>query len=233
MKNLGINAIPAFLCLLSAHVMAHPGSWMQCSEQYALTQGSYAETADMQSAVAQEFGPGATVADWNEIEADFGNDILSFCDAVGLLTYRSQAWCRRGAQGWWSSGRHYFLERHNGQVPGGWLVHDQIGGNLLDLGSWYGSKRILAKVGDQLPPIIASPPAVLVIDPKVGLPGAFVYFSVTASDTCDASPSLVCTPPPGSYFPRGTTMVTCMATDASGNQATRSFPVIVMPTIRD
>jgi len=34
-------------------------------------------------------------------------------------------------------------------------------------------------------------------------------------------------PPSGSFFPHGSTLVTCTATDASGNQATRAFPVVV------
>jgi hypothetical protein len=34
-------------------------------------------------------------------------------------------------------------------------------------------------------------------------------------------------PPSGSFFPRGTTLVTCTATDASGNQSTCQFPVTV------
>jgi hypothetical protein len=34
-----------------------------------------------------------------------------------------------------------------------------------------------------------------------------------------------------SYFPRGTTIVTCTATDASGNQATCMFLVVVTATI--
>ena len=38
-------------------------------------------------------------------------------------------------------------------------------------------------------------------------------------------------PSSGSFFLRGTTMVTCTATDAPGNQSVCAFPVVVMPTI--
>jgi hypothetical protein len=37
----------------------------------------------------------------------------------------------------------------------------------------------------------------------------------------------VCVPPSGSFFPRGTTLVNCTATDATGNQSNCQFPVTV------
>ncbi|MBL0102492.1 MAG: HYR domain-containing protein [Bacteroidetes bacterium] len=55
--------------------------------------------------------------------------------------------------------------------------------------------------------------------------GAIVSFSVTTTDNC--SSSVVSTPASGSVFPIGTTTVTSVATDASGNTSTCSFDVIV------
>ncbi|MSR64083.1 MAG: HYR domain-containing protein [Planctomycetes bacterium] len=46
-------------------------------------------------------------------------------------------------------------------------------------------------------------------------------------------PAVLCIPPSGSLFPMGMTIVTCTATDASGNQSQCTFPVIVRPTIRE
>jgi Zn-dependent metalloprotease len=57
--------------------------------------------------------------------------------------------------------------------------------------------------------------------------GAIPVFSITALDNCDPSPIVVCTPPSGSLFPRGTTTVTCVATDVAGNSAQCSFPMFV------
>jgi len=48
----------------------------------------------------------------------------------------------------------------------------------------------------------------------------------------DPAPSVVCMPPSGSFFPLGTTLVTCTATDASGNQTSTAFPVVVTPGAR-
>jgi hypothetical protein len=90
----------------------------------------------------------------------------------------------------------------------------------------------LAKWGcDTTPPTLACPPAVMVID-SLHPPGEVVTFSVTASDDQECCPSVVCVPPSGSFFPRGTTLVTCTATDASGNQATCQFPVTVERPMR-
>ena len=47
------------------------------------------------------------------------------------------------------------------------------------------------------------------------------------TSTCANLASVVCTPPPGSVFPVGTTVVTCTATDTLGNAATCSFKVTV------
>lgn len=86
--------------------------------------------------------------------------------------------------------------------------------------------------GDTTAPTLSCPPSVSVIDSKGGPPGDFAFFSVTASDDQDPTPSVVCVPASGSFFPRGTTMVTCTAMDVSGNQASCMFPVIVLPSVK-
>jgi hypothetical protein len=48
-----------------------------------------------------------------------------------------------------------------------------------------------------------------------------------ASSACANLASVVCTPPPGSFFPVGTTVVTCTAIDTLGNAATCTFKVVV------
>ena len=58
--------------------------------------------------------------------------------------------------------------------------------------------------------------------------GAAVTLDAQATDLVDPAPTVVCVPPSGSVFPIGTTAVTCTATDASGNQDTGSFDVIVL-----
>ncbi|HTL54629.1 MAG TPA: HYR domain-containing protein, partial [Candidatus Limnocylindrales bacterium] len=66
-----------------------------------------------------------------------------------------------------------------------------------------------------------------------GVCTANVSFDVTATDICDANPTIVCTNQDGTVvksgdsFPSGTTTVTCIATDASGNSSTCNFTITV------
>jgi hypothetical protein len=53
------------------------------------------------------------------------------------------------------------------------------------------------------------------------------YTPPTATDLVDPAPSVVCSPASGSTFPVGKTTVTCTATDATGNHASRYFQVTV------
>ncbi|HEX6884913.1 MAG TPA: HYR domain-containing protein [Planctomycetota bacterium] len=87
----------------------------------------------------------------------------------------------------------------------------------------------LAKWGDpdRTAPVLACPTSLWVLDAFGSPAGESVSFTVTASDDCDPAPVVVCVPPSGSVFPHGTTLVTCTATDAAGNQATCQFPVTV------
>ena len=71
-------------------------------------------------------------------------------------------------------------------------------------------------------------PEPIVVDDRAGdVPGEILTFAVTALDEEDPIPSIVCSPPSGSRFPRGTTLVTCTVTDFSGNAASCEFTVTV------
>jgi hypothetical protein len=87
----------------------------------------------------------------------------------------------------------------------------------------------LAKWGcpDTNPPTITCPESILIDDRPGNGRGEVIAFEATAFDEEDPTPSLVCVPPSGSLFSRGTTTVTCTATDFSGNQATCQFSVTI------
>ena len=53
------------------------------------------------------------------------------------------------------------------------------------------------------------------------------YTNPVATDNCAPPPAVTCNPASGSMFPVGKTMVTCTATDSSGNRATCTFPLNV------
>jgi uncharacterized repeat protein (TIGR01451 family) len=82
-------------------------------------------------------------------------------------------------------------------------------------------------VNDTQPPAITCPGNITAKTPQPGDSCVIVnYPPPSATDNC---PGVVvtCTPPSGSCFPLGTTMVTCTATDTSGNTATCTFKVTV------
>ncbi|MGB5335751.1 MAG: HYR domain-containing protein, partial [Woeseiaceae bacterium] len=83
-------------------------------------------------------------------------------------------------------------------------------------------------VADTMPPTLTVPAGGIDAD-LVSTAGANVDFSgaVTATDSADPSPSIVCEPPSGSLFPAGATSVSCTATDSGGNSASASFDVRV------
>jgi hypothetical protein len=83
---------------------------------------------------------------------------------------------------------------------------------------------------DQEPPVLSLPQDLTV--EATSAAGAAVSYNATATDETDPQPSVSCTPPSGSTFPLGTTVVTCTATDSSGNQGTGSFRIRVVDTTR-
>lgn len=60
--------------------------------------------------------------------------------------------------------------------------------------------------------------------------GSPVAFAPTATDICDAEPTIVCDPPSDTIFQLGQTEVTVTATDDSGNVAEATFMVTVVDT---
>lgn len=81
-------------------------------------------------------------------------------------------------------------------------------------------------VRDDSPPVLTCPSAPAL---QCTNGGAVASYSPAASDRCSLV-TTACTPAAGSTFPLGTTGVTCTATDAAGNQARCSFPVVVEDT---
>jgi hypothetical protein len=79
---------------------------------------------------------------------------------------------------------------------------------------------------DTQPPQITCPADKVVVatSPK----GAQVYYSPSATDNCDPNVTVECTPPSGSFFPLGETVVVCVAKDTAGNSSACAFNVTVL-----
>ncbi|MBI3871297.1 MAG: tandem-95 repeat protein [Verrucomicrobia bacterium] len=102
--------------------------------------------------------------------------------------------------------------------PVGVIVY---GWNLYESFGWSGCVNF----GDTTPPVIQCPNT-LSVQSANGQPVA-TQFAVTAIDACDPEVTVTCAPPSGSLFPVGSTVVTCTATDHSGNVAVCAFTVEV------
>ncbi len=84
---------------------------------------------------------------------------------------------------------------------------------------------VVAFVDDNSPPVLTPPEDIEII--CAGPRGSIVEFEVLAEDTCDSEIQITCSPPSGSQFPIGVTLVTCLAEDSSGNASRSQFQVIV------
>src|SRR5882672_1834470 len=84
---------------------------------------------------------------------------------------------------------------------------------------------------DSTPPVIQCPDDITITATEVA--GATVDYTVTASDDQPGPVQINCTPPGGSLFPVGASVVNCTATDRCGNASTCSFNVTVMAPTDD
>jgi YVTN family beta-propeller protein len=83
-------------------------------------------------------------------------------------------------------------------------------------------------VADTTPPELTLPSNL--VEEATGATGALVEFTASAIDAVSGPALVTCTPASGSLFPLGSTLVSCSATDASGNVATGTFTVTVRDT---
>ncbi|MCM3677334.1 FG-GAP-like repeat-containing protein [Peribacillus simplex] len=91
-----------------------------------------------------------------------------------------------------------------------------------------GDNTISVLLNNCCPPTIICPSDITVSNDLHECGAVVIYPPPTVSNCPGISAS--CNPPSGSFFPVGTTTVTCTATDASGNQSSCSFEVTVEDT---
>ncbi|MEW4228872.1 SBBP repeat-containing protein, partial [Priestia megaterium] len=88
----------------------------------------------------------------------------------------------------------------------------------------------VAKIGTVLTPNITCTTNITVSNNR-GLCGAIVHYpNPTVTDECPLGFTVSCTPTSGSFFPVGTTTVTCTVIDPCGGVATCAFTVTVIDT---
>jgi len=118
---------------------------------FKITNYKYIETEDLHQAGINEMGTSYKLADWNDLKKI--SDIEGWIKCMGFSDDQTFLVTKSG-DGFYSGGtRHYFVHYFaDGDVPGNWLVHDEIG-NKLFLGSWYDlNMNLLAIKGTSPPP---------------------------------------------------------------------------------
>lgn len=103
---------------------------------------------------------------------------------------------------------------------------------VTDASGNKGSCATTFTVADTTPPQIMCPADIVAANDPGQCSVAVNYPSPVATDNCSGV-SIACNPPSGSFFPVGTTTVTCTATDAASNSATCTFTVTVTAPPRD
>jgi hypothetical protein len=107
------------------------------------------------------------------------------------------------------------------------------GANALTVTAYDESGGVTSASGivgfDETPPAIQCPADIVVQSLSNS---AVVNFVVTATDDCAPNPIVVCTPPSGTVFESGDTIVSCTATDVTGRESACSFKVTVNGCIR-
>lgn len=99
---------------------------------FRVTHNKYSCKVNLKQAVENDLGDEWIVADWEDLkkidDRAYNKVKMRKGDEYLLL---------RNGQKYHSGTRHYFMAKHQGDIPGGFAVHDQIGGNYFSLGSWH------------------------------------------------------------------------------------------------
>jgi hypothetical protein len=85
-------------------------------------------------------------------------------------------------------------------------------------------------VNDTQPPTITCPANITQSNDPNQCGAVVNYPAPTVSDNCPGVGAPMCSPASGSFFPKGTTTVTCTVADSSGNTATCTFTITVNDT---
>lgn len=108
---------------------------------------------DIPSMLQDQFGPEAELVEWNDLKDLFEDDenkLLDYLEGIGMIRgkeeFESSALVTNNDQRFRSGSRHYFISRHDGDVPGGWAVHDHLHNNRISLGSWHSDREALVRV---------------------------------------------------------------------------------------
>jgi len=122
------------------------GSSYRTYGDFGITESVFPCDSDWDAIVESTFGSNYRVADWNDLESYHAADknLLTLFSALGLTDVGDSVSLKRSGSTRYSSSRYYFASRHEHVKPSGYLAHENINNYLVSLGSWGGSRKILA-----------------------------------------------------------------------------------------
>ncbi len=137
MKKGLLTCLATGLIMLSAVGIAEAIS----IDNFAVSSEAYSVFGNTDATIDSIFGNDYRLADWNDIVQYYneGNDMTDFTSLIPGRTMVSL----NGSE-FWTSNRHYFINISNHSTPSGFLVHASLDNHLIDLGSWYNDRFILA-----------------------------------------------------------------------------------------
>ena len=113
---------------------------------FAITQSTHEYNTDWNQIIRDEFGDDYKVADWKDLEKfhEQGGDLLALFDQLGLTAIGSDVTIKYKGVKNYEADRGYYATRHEHNKPVGYLAHDNIDNYLISLGSWSGTRKIMA-----------------------------------------------------------------------------------------
>ncbi len=126
-----------------------------CRSTYLISSRMYnSGTDDIAAEIRADYGPGARLAEWNDIKTEYGGSVSStqqFMDEIGMSDYLNDGsggvyWVTYDGSEFWTAERHYHATRQNGNSYSWFLYHDDIQGRQMALGSWWGTVPALVKL---------------------------------------------------------------------------------------
>jgi hypothetical protein len=141
MRNSIYWVIAALLLVISNPILA-------MKPNYRLTAFTCSETINIADEIHKRFGNNASLAEWDTIKYNFGNDLIDFYHSIGLKDSCCALVSMHGERFYSGTTRHYYIQRCDGGLPyPGFLAHDQV--SSLYIGSWYGlNMNILVIIPD-------------------------------------------------------------------------------------
>ena len=116
---------------------------------FAITTLRYNAKSNWNTIIQNIFGSNYRVADWNDLEKFYyenNGDLLNLFNGLNLKKYTESAFVTYNGEKQWPDqvDRFYYAVRLEHNLPDNFLSHDNIDNDLINLGSWFVPKKIMA-----------------------------------------------------------------------------------------